>query len=335
MTKLTCDNCNKSFTSKHSLDYHMTKNVCTKTTKKFKCQYCNNSFSFESSLSRHINHTCKERDIIEDLEDNSIDSEKNELLKKFAEMQRGHMEMIDRINKLEKENSELRKSPISKSIQNNINKGTIYNGDVMNITVNVVPFGKEDMSKIDRNDLLKAFRSGFNSTLQLAETTHFNPKYPEFHNVYISSMKNKYAMTYDGNNWALVMKDDIIDQIYDKKRDYIEENMDEFLESLSKSQIDALHRWLEADDKHDYVQKVKNNIKLMLYNKRQMITDPSLIELIELKEPEEKVIKVPKGNIIDPPYRTNRSNKVVIKEIRENAGRPGTKRKMAKAKRNN
>jgi len=142
-------------------------------------------------------------------------------------------------------------------------------------------------------------------------------------------------MTYDGTNWELVMKDDIIDQIYDKKRDYIEENMDEFLESLSKSQIDALHRWLEADDKHDYVQKVKNNIKLMLYNKRQMITDPGLIELIELKEPEEKVIKVPKGNIIDPPYRTNRSNKVVIKEIRENAGRPGTKRKMAKAKRNN
>ena len=128
----------------------------------------------------------------------------------------------------------------------------------------VVPFGKEDMSKINKNDLLQVFRSGFNSALQLTEMTHFNPKYPEFHNVYISSMKNKYAMTYDGNDWSLVMKDELIDQIYDKKRDYIEENMEEFLESLTKSQIDALYRWLAVDDDHDYVQKVKNNIKLML-----------------------------------------------------------------------
>ena len=50
----------------------------------------------------------------------------------------------------------------------------------------------------------------------------FNPDYPEYHNVYISSMKDKYAMMYDGHNWNLVMKKDLIDKIYDDNKNYIE-----------------------------------------------------------------------------------------------------------------
>ena len=185
-------------------------------------------------------------------------------------------EMEARMRLLESENNKLKSEKTSK----NINNGTVYNNNgnvnnnTMNITVNVVPFGKEDLSKIDKTELLKVFRSGFNSALRLTETTHFNPKYPEYHNVYISNMKNKYAMTFDGNDWALVMKDELIDKIYDNKRDYIEENMDEFFQSLLPSQINALHRWLNVDDDHQYVQKVKNDMKLMLYNKRKMALEP-------------------------------------------------------------
>jgi hypothetical protein len=197
------------------------------------------------------------------------------------------------------------------------------------LIVNAVPYGKEDISKIDRDELLQVFRSGFNSAIRLTETTHFNPKYPEFHNVYISSMKNKYAMTYDGNDWELVYKDELIDQIYDKKRDYIEENLEDFLESLTKSQINALDRWLNADNDHKYIQKIKKDMMLMLYNKRKMVTDPGSIEY---KEPEEKVIKVPKGNIIDPPFKMERVKRVVVKEKYINAGRPGTKRKVVRVR---
>ena len=125
--------------------------------------------------------------------------------------------------------------------------------------------------KIYKEDLLKVFRSGFNSTIELTKAVHFNPKYPEFHNVYISSMKNKYAMTYDGYDWQLVMNDELIDQIYDKKRDYIEENMNDFLDSLSNSQIKALYRWLNADDDHLYIKKIKNSMRLLLYNERKMV----------------------------------------------------------------
>ena len=44
----------------------------------------------------------------------------------------------------------------------------------------------------------------------MIEKIHFNPKKPENHNVYISNIKNKYAMVYDGNKWNLKNQDETI-----------------------------------------------------------------------------------------------------------------------------
>jgi hypothetical protein len=57
-----------------------------------------------------------------------------------------------------------------------------------------------------------------NLQLNLTETLHFNPKYPEYHNIYISNMQDKYAMTYDGKDWNLTIKEDLINKIYDDKK---------------------------------------------------------------------------------------------------------------------
>jgi len=340
MIQFMCNDCGLYLKSNANLKYHIKNEVCKKGHI-FKCKFCQKAFIHRSSMYRHINNICahkKKNNNDENNENNEnndatdsidCDVDKKELLRMFKEMQQA-------IPKLEAEIMELKNKNKQLESKTNINNGIINNiGQINDINVTnyvLVGYGKEDMNRVDKSDLLRGIRSGFNSTLNLIDAVHFNPKYPEFHNVYISSMKNKYAMMYDGSDWTLVYKDDLIDKLYNDKRNYIEENLEDFLESLTKSQINALDRWMNATDEHQYVQKIKNDIKLMLYNKRRMITDPGLIEL---KEPEEIVIKVPKGNIIDPPYRTNRSNKVVIKEIRENAGRPGTKRKMAKAKRNN
>ena len=288
------------------------------------CHRCNKSFSCYSSLRRHVNSYCivireelREKQKIYD----ELVSEMENMREKLSE----YSDIETRVNELEKENMLLKKEPIS------INNGAIHygNGNIntMNVTVNVVPFGKEDISKIDKNDLLQVFRSGFNSALRLTETTHFNPKYPEYHNVYISNMKNKYAMTFDGADWALVMKDELIDKMYDNKRDYIEENMDEFYNSLLPSQINALHRWLNVDDDHQYVQKVKNEMKLMLYNKRKMALDPKPVEITDIEEPclSIKVIKESKHD--------NNVSKII--KHKRTAPRNGRYRKVMVRRKNN
>ena len=57
-------------------------------------------------------------------------------------------------------------------------------------------------------------------------------------------------MIYENNKWVVTTKNDLIDKIYNNKRDYIENNMDEFYESLRKSQQKSLQRWLDTDDEH-------------------------------------------------------------------------------------
>jgi hypothetical protein len=67
------------------------------------------------------------------------------------------------------------------------------------------------------------------------------------------------------------MKEDLIDKLYDDKHNYIEENLDDFIDSLTKSQKNALYRWMDTDDDHEYTREIKNDIKLLLYNKRTSI----------------------------------------------------------------
>jgi hypothetical protein len=143
------------------------------------------------------------------------------------------------------------------------------NNNVVN-NVTLVGYGNEDISKIDKQDMLKVLRNGYNSTIKLTETLHFNPKYPEYHNIYISNIKDKYAMMYDGNIWTLTMKEELINKIYDDKKNYIEENLEDFVDSLSTSRKNALARWLETDDDDRKISEIKNNIKLLLYNMKQI-----------------------------------------------------------------
>jgi len=90
--------------------------------------------------------------------------------------------------------------------------------------------------------------------------------------VYISNIKDKYAMVYDGKEWALVTKDELIDQLYDNKKNYIECNLENLINSykLKPSQINALKRWIDTDDETPKIKDVKEKIKLLLYNKRNM-----------------------------------------------------------------
>jgi hypothetical protein len=86
-------------------------------------------------------------------------------------------------------------------------------------------------------------------------------------------MKDKYAMMYDGKQWTLTTKEDLISKIYDDKKSYIEENLEEFVKSLPISRKRALDRWLDTDDDDEKVKTIKENIKLLLYNLKNMAID--------------------------------------------------------------
>ena len=224
-----------------------------KHEKKFSCKYCNNSFTQKNNMYSHIKNRCK----VKKEEDNNREN------------------IFDRLVQLENENKELKNTV--NQIKTNINNcsnitNTINNsGTITNNNIVLIGYGMEDIKKIDKNDILKSLKRGFYSTIHLTEAVHFNPKYPEYHNVYISNIKDKYGMMYDGKDWKLLTKSELIDKIYNKKKDLIESEFDDFYFKLTQSQKNALERWMNTDDEHDKIKEVKERIKLLLYNKRKMV----------------------------------------------------------------
>src|SRR5579872_5992498 len=201
MPKYICDNCKKEFTRKDLLTYHVNNDVCRE--KAFPCNVCGKNLSSRSSLYRHKKTVCVAKK----------DEQQNEILQKLEQMQ-------EKQNKLEKDNEELKKqvekltnekkevhvnnnNNNTKVINNSKNINNVNKGVVINNNVTLVGYGDEDLDILSRHDIIKSLLHGRNAATKLTEVIHFNPQYPQFHNIYISNMKDKYAMKYDGEKWNM------------------------------------------------------------------------------------------------------------------------------------
>lgn len=309
MGDFVCEICNKSFKQKVNLKYHIDNKVCDRDNingnkLSYECNYCKKKFTTATSMSRHVNHTCKVK--------KQEDEEKEEIFERLLKLEENNKLLNERSKKVENENKMLKKEVKKLAQQNkkitnnnvgrdiNINNGAVNNGTVNHVTL--VAFGSEDMTKIDEKDLIKVLQQGYNSTLRLTETVHFNPKYPEFQNVYITNMKDKYAMMYDGTNWTLTLKDDLINRLYDDKKSYIEERLEDFIESLTLSQRKALDRWVDTDEDNKKIREIKEKIKLLLYNSKQipidtqkLIDDSNIKVIVESKSAKDRKKRVIKN----------------------------------------
>ena len=253
----TCNICSKNFKQKcHYRNHKNRKKKCSKdeliNKNNLDCKYCDKKFTRKDSVKRHIKFNCK-------------------VLKK-QNLER--KKIFDKLQELEEENKKLKKENKQLLLNQNIHNTTnnINNGTVNNITI--IAHGKEDISEIGLKKILLAVSKGYSTPLKLTEAIHFNPEHPEFHNVYIPNINNSYAMIYDGQDWKLVQKSELIDELYMDKVDYVHDNLEEFCEVLSIYKIRALKRWLKSDENDEScIKKIKKDIELLLYNKRKMVVD--------------------------------------------------------------
>jgi hypothetical protein len=275
-----CTLCDKEFSSKQCLTNHVTKQKCK--VYDIACEFCNKTFASMPSMTRHIRTSCKstivhvhvhtknKKIILDDLIKSKEEMEAQFLILKIANEQTN----IE-ICKLRKQNISLKQKMVKlekKSIKTtNITNKIVNNGIVNNTNIILVGYGQEDMTKIDQKDIIKALHDGFFSSSALTKSVHFNPKYPEYHNVFISNIKDRYAMMYVDGKWKLILKTDLINQLYEDKKAFIEENLEEFVRSLPQSRKRALHKWLEMGDEDQKIKEIKDSIKLLLYNERDII----------------------------------------------------------------
>jgi hypothetical protein len=85
--------------------------------------------------------------------------------------------------------------------------------------------------------------------------------------------------------WELKNTDEVISNIYDTKSDYIKDNEDVFINHLSVGEKLVYQRWVLADRNRDtaeykaYINSMHDKIKLLLYNKRNMVIETKKLQI--------------------------------------------------------
>jgi hypothetical protein len=281
-----------------------------------KCGYCGKEFTRKSSALHHINNNCKKVKEIEEDRQNiflelkkkeeedqklKILEEENQKLKNMLNIKEKELEKKDKdkdlelkfqqkILELEKSINDLKKSKnTSSKILNSHNtdnsiKNHIHDNNFNQQNIILNNYTADGMPNIPQNELLPLFKRGFQTPVELTKHFHFNPKYPEFHNIYIPRINEKHGMMYKENGWGLIDKNQLVDDLYENKRDYVIQNKETFYEKLNEHEKKRLNRWLNTDDDNDEaIINIKNDLKKLLYDKRHMAMEKKK-ELDKLKK---------------------------------------------------
>jgi uncharacterized C2H2 Zn-finger protein len=225
------------------------------------CSYCSKKFNTNSNYNRHIKHFCKAK-------------KEGDIMKETI-----YQELVDKMNKLEKRNEELEEKLNEINLKNNKtgntkNSNNKNSNNIINNTqnnINLVAFGKEDMSYITEKLYKKLLANGLGSVSKLIGEVHFNKQKPEHSNIYISNIRDKYVMVYNGDDWKLAKHNDTILELYE-----------ECAEKLETKTIKKFQRFLDKEDDDAIINSIKQEIKLLLYNNRKIPIE--IRKLLESKE---------------------------------------------------
>ena len=273
------------FSTKQNLEKHLNKKFKCNITSNIQCETCNKYFTNKKNLYYHINNnSCKQIIKINDDESNDFiesilvaqlsNEMKVELLKiKGINLDDNKLnEIINSENEI-KVKKELIKCFYNKSnsstINNNmINLGTIENSNnVTNIQIN--NFGKEDISYLS-NDYFKNLimnqhiEKGY---IQLIKDIYLNKEHPENGTIKVENINNKYAHVYNNGKWDTILKYDLREQMHKKNYTILKMHYDKLKKAMSLPKKEETYVFLARDELSDpHMMYVIDKIILLFYN---------------------------------------------------------------------
>jgi len=318
MVFYTCPKCNKIFTKKsHFLNHvELKKKPCGATNEKnilinpqtsskilkkssllvedkkgYQCNFCNYFTIRIDNFKRHL-VTCKVRKE----ETQEKEAIYQELVRRMELLENQNNKLFIENNALNNEISLLKLNSKS-NIQNNKNIKNQNNG-IINNTI-IIQHGKEDLNKIDDKVFFDAFlkNTGAKIPEKIIEGIHFNKKYPEYKNIYISDINREKVMIHNGKNWILTPGNNLTSNLLDKSINFSENKYEcittkdlinernkkkiinglkimELMKEFDSDDQDEDGNPITEDDKdrRNYLRnKAEEYIKLLLYNNRNEI----------------------------------------------------------------
>jgi len=245
-----------------SIKSHFTRHVSTnrhkqniqhfetlKDKKEFFCKYCDKEFKYSQSMYRHIKYTCTKN--------------KDEDMKELVRLMNLQMEQKERELILQKEQNESQKKLIDKLMCKLEINGSF--NTTINNNISLLAYKESDTSHLTEKDYISCIKQVNFCVKKLIEKVHFNPEKPENMNIYISNLKDKYMMVYEAGAWSIMNKE-VLNTIYNDKEVMLEEWLDE--EQHKHPELkEKFERYLNNKENDETLNMIKDEIKLMIYNK--------------------------------------------------------------------
>ena len=255
----------KSTISQHSLD-NLVQSVNKKSTISqhfsHQCEYCEKQFSHKQSYYRHLKVCKKKKEDDETKNDEEAKKSMTELVNLLNDQLNDYKKQLEKrdkqIDELIKKAGITNHNTITQNIQNNIK---------------LLAYDSTDVSNLTDNDYLQCLKHNNMCVPHLIKMIHLDPEKPENHNIYISNLKNGYIMVYDGSKWDTKNRDELIDQLIDSKQGLIEEKIENWIEDGRKypAIMKKFERYIQKKENDIVIDKIKEEIKLMLFNNRSLI----------------------------------------------------------------
>lgn len=83
-------------------------------------------------------------------------------------------------------------------------------------------------------------------------------------------MRDNHVLIFDGHEWQLKERDDVLQEMIENKADMLSEKFDELIDTLDESTIKKFKRFLDEKDDDNVVDQIKKDLKLMLYNNKKI-----------------------------------------------------------------
>ena len=249
MTTYMCEKCNYTTNSKYNYERHIKSALHHNFeigVPTFVCKYCEQTYKHKSSLSKHIKYSCTKN--------------KDEDLKELVRLLNSQLQVQS--NQIQTQAKQIEKLMGKLEITGSFNTTNIQNN------IQLLPYKNSDTSHLTHKDYEACIKKVNFCVMKLIEKIHFNPDKPENMNIYISNMKNKYLMVYDGKNWNIANKVEEIDKLYEEK----ELMLEEWLEQNKNTEMkERFIKYLNNKEKDETLNMIKDELKLMMYNKKQLL----------------------------------------------------------------
>jgi len=187
------------------------------------------------------------------------------------------------------------KKELNHRLINNTNNNTIIN-NYINRPPDIIPLGKENLVEFfTKDEQVKILKKMFGCFIYLVEYVHFSGKFPQFANISITNLKSNIAYLYDEsyNQFNACDQTHVITELITERLQDIENFLENVKGELTEKEILKIKQLIsEIEDQQEKYKTYAKNIKMMMYNSRNMVNvkivpmkqsliEPDIIQVLE------------------------------------------------------